>query len=25
VRGAEALSGRHLMRDSLLGLGFGLK
>jgi len=25
VRGAEALSGRHLMRDILLGLGFGLK
>ncbi|HWI86767.1 MAG TPA: NADPH-dependent oxidoreductase [Sphingomonas sp.] len=25
VRGAETLSGRHRMRDILLGLGFGLK
>jgi nitroreductase len=25
VRGAEALSGRHLLRDILHGLGFGLK
>jgi nitroreductase len=25
VRGAEALSGRHLMRDVLKGLGFGLR
>lgn len=25
VRGAEALSGRHLLRDILDGLGFGLK
>jgi len=25
VRNAEALSGRHVMRETLLGLGFGLK
>lgn len=25
VRGAEALSGRHVLRETLLGLGFGLK
>lgn len=25
VRGPEALSGRHVLRDVLLGLGFGLK
>jgi hypothetical protein len=25
VRGVEALSGRHLLRDILHGLGFGLK
>ncbi len=25
IRNAEALSGRHVMRETLLGLGFGLK